>query len=60
MEDDLTFLINGRRPQVFQVEDHLIFLLMEDGLNFSVNRRQPNFFCKWKTAKDNDFGQKKY
>ena len=32
MEDDLIFLINGRRPKFFQ---------MEDDLNILVNGRQP-------------------
>ena len=40
MEDDLIFLINGRRPQFFQMEDDLIFL----------NGRRPKYSCEWKTT----------
>ena len=28
------FFVNGRRPQVFQMEDDLIFIHMENDLNF--------------------------
>jgi hypothetical protein len=40
VEDNLNFLENGRRPQ--------IFVIMEDDLNFKVNGRRPQYKCKWK------------
>ena len=34
MEDDLIFLVNGRRPESFQMEDNLNILVNGDNLNF--------------------------
>jgi hypothetical protein len=42
LEDDLNFLENGRRPQLFGK--------MEEDLNVKENVRRPQFKCKWETT----------
>ena len=53
MEDNLNFLVNGRRHQFFcKWKMTSTILQMEDDLKFActwkTNGRRPQLFCKWK------------
>ena len=45
MEENLNFVINGRRPQYLEkMEEDLNIQQMEDNLNILVNGRRPQYF----------------